>query len=124
MGWISHRALFQVGKSIGLEPKDMRGGGQDLFEEPVKSVHDFFSRSIRAAAPLSKNHRFMFVFFGGALFSYIGATAAGKNNRYKMEEVYERGKVDTLKLYQKINEEKMEVEIERARGGTGTEGRT
>ena len=41
--------------------------------------------------------------------SYVGASAAGKNNRYKMEDVYERGKLDTLKLYEKMNEEKEEA---------------
>ena len=57
----------------------------------------------------TQNHRMMFVFGGGALMSYVGASAAGKNNRYKMEDVYERGKLDTLKLYEKMNEEKKEA---------------
>eukprot|EP00520_Triparma_pacifica_P019364 CAMPEP_0118659272 /NCGR_PEP_ID=MMETSP0785-20121206/15021_1 /TAXON_ID=91992 /ORGANISM="Bolidomonas pacifica, Strain CCMP 1866" /LENGTH=141 /DNA_ID=CAMNT_0006552361 /DNA_START=200 /DNA_END=621 /DNA_ORIENTATION=- len=110
-GFIAHRGLFFVGKSMGVAVKDMRGGAENagLFDEPVTSVKDFVRRSIRAAAPLSKNHRMMFVFGGGALMSYVGASAAGKNNRYKMEDVYERGKLDTLKLYEKMNEEKKEA---------------
>ncbi|GMH47401.1 hypothetical protein TrRE_jg5923 [Triparma retinervis] len=94
---------------MGLAVKDMRGGVEGLFDEPVQGWRDFVRRSIRAAAPMSKNHRFMFVFAGGAFLSYVGASTAGKNNRWKMENVYERGKIttqDQLSLYEQLTEEK------------------
>ena len=54
VGYFAHKSLFHVGKAMGLAVKDMRGGVEGLFDEPIKGWRDFAKRSIRAAAPMSK----------------------------------------------------------------------
>ena len=44
------------------------------------------------AGPGNKNHRFLFTLAAGALFSFVGASTAGQNNRYLMQDVYQRGR--------------------------------
>lgn len=59
----------------------------------------------RFARPGNKNHRFLFTLAFGALFSFVGASTAGTNNRYRMQDVYQRGSTSERTSYQRVREE-------------------
>ena len=53
------------------------------------------------ANPASRNNRMLFGLGFGALFSFLGASAAGKNNAIYLHDIYDRGRQEGRTDYQR-----------------------
>lgn len=86
----------------------------EAMRPPLKAA---FHEAMWHARPNSGNSRVLFCLGFGALFSYLGAASAGRNNVVFLQDVYLRGATPVLTDYQRLVEEGKRREEEGERGG-------
>ncbi|GMI16274.1 hypothetical protein TrLO_g11931 [Triparma laevis f. longispina] len=105
-GFCFHSSLVPLAKVLKV---DLTVKGPDLMtasSKEIGGVKGFGKALVASARPRSLNHRFLFTFFFGAMWSFVGASTAGKNSKHLMQDVYLRGSdQEMMTEYQKLNDQ-------------------